>query len=232
MDIHRFIGLFFSCFGLFWILPGLLVFSSQRNSYNRLSAEGIKTTAVISYIEVIYDDDDSASHDAYVTFTAGNGEDITAKLNYYRSSMHEGDHIEIYYDPSNPVKIVAVKDNSYFFLFVLFCGIGLPFFIAGIIFLRKSFMQKRKKEMLMSYGDYIMADIAEIYKNPQINLLRGHPSIMRLEYYENGIKHQFKSQNFFTDLSEIPQKLRVWIDRNNFSNYHVDLESLGGENGR
>ena len=231
LDIHRFMGLFFSCFGLFWILTGLLVFSAQWNSYNRLSVEGIKTTAVINLIEVTYDDDDSASHDVYVTFTAGNREEITAKLNYYRSSMHEGDRIEIYYDPSNPVKIVSVRDNSYIFVLV-FCGIGLPFLIPGIIFLKKSFMQKRKKKMLVSYGDFIIADIAEVYQNPQIKLLRGYPSIIRLEYYENGIKYEFKSQNFYSDLSKIPDKLRVWIDRNNFSNYHVDLENLGGENGR
>ena len=229
VDVHRMVGLFLFCFGLFWTLTGIFIFNAQKNSYNRLSKEGFMATAVISRIEETRDDDDdSTSHDVYVTFTARNRIEITTKLNYYNSSMREGSRIEIYYDPSNPADITTAKDYSYMFLLV-FCGIGLPFLAAGIILIRKSSVQRRKKEMLISYGDYIMADVTEVYQNSSVKLFRGRPSIMRLEYYENGVKHDFKSQNFFYS-SELPDKLRVWVDRSDYSNYHVDLESLGGEN--
>ena len=88
-------------------------------------------------------------------------------------------------------------------------------------------MQKK----LIASGQYIYATVESIQYNKNYTMNGQHPFIIYCTYkddYKN-IIYRFKSDNIWTNPEYFVQpgsEIKVFVDRQNYKNYHVDIESI------
>lgn len=130
--IHKFLSpeIIFILIGFILFIVGIVPFTFEKSKLQRYQADGIYVEGVISDILSYYSGEDK-NYDVYVTFKPEGGESITARINFYSSSMYIGKTIGIYYNPQNPYDFVAEGSPS-FVLLLAFSGIGLLFFVIGM----------------------------------------------------------------------------------------------------
>ena len=139
----RFMNMFLCAAGLVFIVAGILIGAYKVSKLSRLKDFGIPTKATISDIKIV-DNIDSPIYSSFVNFTADNGEYIIqANLHFYHSGMHVGDTIDIYYNPDNPLDIMAEREPLWLLplVFVILGLIPLSFgvrFIPNIIRVNKN----------------------------------------------------------------------------------------------
>ena len=81
--------------------------------------EGVHADAVIVEIETTYFDDDT-DHEVTVRFTTESGEEITGKLDAYKSGFYEGKTVPVLYLPDDPHDFTYEKN-----------GLLLPLILGG-----------------------------------------------------------------------------------------------------
>ena len=223
IDTNKAFSIVFTGIGLLAIIIGLLVFIGSQVKLNRLKTTGFKTEAIISSI---HRSRDNESTTVFVTFMTLDGREITTELNYYSSGMYTGQSIELYYDPNNPGKVMV--DSKFFIVFPLaFIGCGSIFFIIGIVFIKKGHDFKKKKNMLISAGYSVWADIIDFSQNINISVNGRHPFIIHAQYSENDREYNFKSHDVWLNPAPfLNSKVRVYLDRHDYTVYYVDVESL------
>ena len=212
----------FAGFGLIFLVTGVLVFITARANFEKLKESGIKTDGIVS--DILYSEDDTR---VFITFRTNDGTEITTELNYYNSKMYIGKQIELYYDPLNPYRVARTQDNFHSIFLLLFGGIGLIFFIIGVAVFRKSYVLKKRRDRLISSGRAVMAEIIEINQNTGIELNGESPYRINAKYSEKDKDYFFNSHDIWFKPSCFPgKKVRVYVDRNDYSNYYVDEGSL------
>ena len=223
LDVNKAFSIVFTGIGLFAIIIGLLIFISSQTKLNKLKTNGFKTEATISSIHSSSDDESTT---VFVTFTTLDGREITTTLNYYSSSMYTGQTIELYYDPENPGKVMV--DSNFFIVFPLvFAGCGSIFLIIGIVFIKKNREFKKKKNMLISMGYSVWADITDFTQNMNVSVNGRHPLNIHARYSENEREYNFKSHDVWLNPEPFfNSKVRVYLDRHDYTVYYVDAESL------
>ena len=99
----------------------------------------VQTTATITQIDQVwtgYDNEtnmDEYDYTVYVEYTV-DGKDYTAKSDFYEDGLEKGQEITVYYNPSDPSKMVSEKG---IFPYVLM-GIGAVIAIgAVVVFIRE-----------------------------------------------------------------------------------------------
>lgn len=125
-------GIVFAFIGIVFFIVGIAIYFPFKANMKRLKEEGAYTECVISKIES-YGYDDDITYDVYADFTPEGTESITVKLNTYSSSMYIGKTIGIYYNTENPYDFMEEGGAGNVIVLLLFCGIGLLFFIVGLI---------------------------------------------------------------------------------------------------
>lgn len=116
-----FISLTAVIFGLVFIVVAVVVSSSGKKSIeNYLPVE-----ATIK--EIRYVDD---NHKPYVEYEV-DGETYHSELNFYSSSMYEGQRIEVLYNPENPSQ--TASEDAFKIIGFVFGLIGGIFLVAGLI---------------------------------------------------------------------------------------------------
>jgi len=232
LKVFKILGFSFAGFGLLFVIIGLSVGIGMKNSYEKFIESAVKTTAVISDItyDIIpaqnYNETSSRSYNVFVTFNTEIRENITAKLDYYSSSMKIGQTIEIYYDPLNPYHIESGSPMYWLFL-LIFSGVGFIFVILGGIFIVVSFRQDQRVKMLIDGGHYVMAEIVDAQLNYSVRINGRYPFVIQCEYEDGNGKYFFESGDIFMDPRRyIGEKIKVWVEKEYYGNYYVDLNSL------
>lgn len=204
------------------------------NNYNS-KKEKIEVTGIISRIGDYnyhhYDNDDDETPDVYVEYVV-DGETREAKLNYYSSTMREGDSIDIYYEKGNPSKIGSESGDMLFVY--IFGGMGSLFAILGGSGLIVLLVKTRKQKKLKETGEFVQADFVRVELNTTLTVNERHPYRIVCEWFDpyNNIKKELKSENIFTDPQPIITslgitKFNVYIDPKNTKNYYMDISELG-----
>ncbi|MCL2174790.1 MAG: DUF3592 domain-containing protein [Treponema sp.] len=216
------------------IITGLLIFSISLKNFDDSKKNWIKTNGVLRIEE------SGGNKKVSVRFTTSEGSNITVDLNTYDFTMSNDKRVSIYYDPENPrnVRLGSTVLFSFFFL-LIFGGFGTVFLIPGIKYLKKDRNLKTKKKKLLASGHFVIADIINVNQDTNVSYNSEHPYIIQSRYSENGTDYLFESHDIWFDESYIiikkaleaspmdePQKVKVYVDKNDFNIYYVDEESL------
>ena len=134
--------------------------------------------------------------------------------------MHPGKQITVYYRNGNPQEVRYLDDNNLIIgllmaMALVFAGMGLAF-----ILVRRKHRQKIAR--LLATGDTVEAEITGIREDDNQSMNGRHPIIGRIYLFHSG--------SFWYESYEIDpkRKVRVYVDRNNPSNYYVDVDSVVG----
>ncbi len=215
----------FAALGIIFIIVGILWFAIG----SRFKKSAVEVSAVIQEIEQYRDSDGDLSHRVYVSYSYNEQNYENVRLNEYSSNMYEGKEIEIMIDPNNPR--VNMMNLGLYLGSGIFIGMGVIFACVGIFPLiglgRSSSVQKK----LIASGQYIYATVESIQYNKNYTMNGQYPFIIYCTYkddYKN-IIYRFKSDNIWTNPEYFVQpgsEIKVFVDRQNYKNYHVDIESI------
>lgn len=164
-------------------------------------------------------------HRVTVSYTV-DGEEYECELREYHSDWREGQKITLYYDPSKPEN---VRTDSATLLPVLFMVLGAFLLIGGTIpaaFYMKSLKQTR---LLKENGEVLTGTIAKVKIITSVTINGDHPFRAECEYTDPGTgeKYLFSSKNVLEDITGfIGSEVKIYAERNNRSNYYVDMEEL------
>ena len=124
----------------------------------------------------------------------------------------------------------ALEEEEGAILFLLiFGGIGLLFFVLGVIFLIVELKKKLRNDKLLGAGNYVMAEVLEVTLNYNVAVNRRHPYIVRCRYQDMyGNVHIFKSRDLYFDPTDLfkDQMVKVYVDGDNYKRYYVDIDEV------
>lgn len=123
---------------------------------------------------------------------------------------------------------IVVSDDARL-IGLIFGGIGSLFFVLGIVFLGITWNKKRRASKLLQSGRYIWGEIAEYRFNYNVYVGNRSPVILLVRYVDPyGTTHIFKSGNVYLSFCEslVGQKVKVYVEENNFNHYYVDVDGL------
>ncbi len=217
MAIFFFVGALFVVLGFFlW---------NETNSFMK-SAK--KTEATITRINERYHGDGDSDYDVYVSYFV-DGKSYNEELNTYNSSMREGKNVTIYYNPDNPSEIMS-GDSS--FIVIIFLIIGSIFVLIPLIWFTINFRKKRKKKRIIEYGHLIDANIDDVFPNPRVRVNGVSPFVIKaLTVGPDGVTYEFTSDNIYDDTPNLIasnniERIKVYVNPNNYKEYVMDNESL------
>ncbi|WP_142688374.1 DUF3592 domain-containing protein [Chitinophaga polysaccharea] len=141
-----------------------------------------------------------------------------------------GDNVEICYNPNDPDDAKIAGWRQYFGAFIT----GAFALIFGLIGLGYHIVRKvgrSRQEQLKQSGQLVPASFISVDVNRYVSVNRRHPFFIRCEWKDplTGITHPFKSGFIWSDPTpyiERDKKIDVYVDRNNFRKYYVDISSF------
>ena len=114
---------------------------------------------------------------------------------------------------------------------IIFTGLGLLFLIIGVPFILHDIKVSKNKKRIIAEGYFIYAKVVEIRPNYAVRINGIHPYIVECQYNDpySGAIHVFRSGNIMHFPENlIDTEVRVYVDRNNYGIYHVDLDGATG----
>ena len=212
--IERFIFIFFMLMGLIFISVGIFLFNKGIDKKDK-----IYTDATITDID--------SNDNVTVTYNVS-GNTYTKKINFYTSSYYEGKVIKIYYDKNNPSSINVDEISILNWIFI---GMGIIFFIIGLIPLTIKILRNNHKQKLLNSGTYVNARFKEIIENTMYSVNGVHPYKIVCEYEYNGKTYIFKSENIWNDPYNVINErhieyFKVYVNPNNMNKYYVDISNI------
>ncbi len=117
---------------------------------------------------------------------------------------------------------------------VMFTGLGAIFFFIGIALIFVEIRSRNERKKLIAGGVYVMAEISGYVEDYSVTV-NGCPGIRAICLYDDastGQQYTFSSDAFWTYPNGLQpgSMVKVYVDRNNFSNYYVDIECVSGYN--
>lgn len=212
----------FTAIGVSITIIGIIIFACISLIPNKK-----QTTGQIS--EIIYDFGPNGNRNAKVIYEV-EGEKKESYANGFSSTWHEGDKIDIYYNPDKP-EFIRVK---YFdALYLIMPSVGLIFAIIGITGLSVIAHKNKIEKNLKENGERVYATYVETIVNYNYRINYRHPYIIICEWNNSadGKKYIFKSNNIWFNPENILrekniQQFTVYIDRDNMKHYVVDTDFL------
>lgn len=122
----------------------------------------------------------------------------------------------------------ASNEISLIFLYA-FGGLGILFFVLGVIFLTLEIRKRLRCNRLLQSGNYITAEISEINLNYNVRINGRHPYIVICRYQDmSGTIHIFKSRNlsFHPDTLFLGQTVKIYTDSEDFKHYYMDIDEV------
>jgi len=114
---------------------------------------------------------------------------------------------------------------------IVFTGVGLVCVLIGLPFILHDVKVMKNKKRIIAEGYYIYAKVVEIRPNFSVSINGRHPYIAECQYTDpaTGAIHVFRSANImYCPEQLLDTEIRVWVDRNNYSIYEVDIEGATG----
>lgn len=216
-------GAVFFAVGFSFLLAGVI----HCLSFNAFKSKAEVIEAQITRIDVNHvrktDTGTRSDCDVWVSYTI-DGREYDTELNYYTSGMHEGDTIEIFFDPDDPLNIKA----DTLLLDIIFIGLGGVFTIIGGCFLVSHISRRSRKKRLINEGEQLTATITNVCRSNV--LVNGrHPYRAECEYTDpfSGDKYLFSSDSVMNDISDlVGSTVTVYADRSDRRKYYVDVGEL------
>lgn len=108
---------------------------------------------------------------------------------------------------------------------------GVVFAVAGVFSLIGTSRKSLTKKKLTASGQYIYATVESIEYNKSFSVNGKHPFVVYCTYRDDykDVIYRFKSDNIWTNSEYVIQpgnEIKVFVDRQNYKNYHVDVESI------
>ncbi len=215
----------FLAVGIILLISGIVALVSNANFVK--SAEEV--TAQISNIDTYRDSDDELHHMVYVDFTYGGKIYTDVRLNFYSSSMYVGKNITILCDSTNPQNIRS-KSGSYI-AGILLIFMGVIFSLIGVVPILVTVRKSLRKKNVIASGRQLYATVEQIAFNTSYTVNGRHPYIIYCTYKDEyrDIIYRFKSENLWTNPNLVLKEgdsIRIYVDEKDYSNYHVDAESV------
>lgn len=127
------------------------------------------------------------------------------------------------------VGIAVFLDGESAFFKLIFGGLGLVFFITGLICLFGEIEKRCRNNRLLCSGNYILAEIAEVVWCTNIRINGRHPYMVMCQYRDmEGNVHMFKSRylNFDPEPLFKDRMVRIYVENENFRHYYVDIDEV------
>ena len=137
-------------FSLIFLFIGA-IFLAIASAFSKIAEEQGKTylptEAVITEIKITRNCEGETSYHPYIKYTV-DGKEYNTELDFYSSSMHEGQTITILYHPEKPTRIVYEEGYELFTTIFGVCGwimlfVGAVPFVAGIVVIIISFRKPK-----------------------------------------------------------------------------------------
>lgn len=222
--IYIILGIF-AFLGILSIILGVSTLISSGAS--KTSREQI--TAEISTISQQKNSEGELSYFVLVDYKFDGVEYKDVSLGVYTASMHEGKQIDILVNPKEPTDIKIVAQDTIDGVGGIFMGV--IFALVGIVPLIFMYKGKQRIKNLIETGYYIYAVVDRLEKNYGYSRNRQHPYMAYCthENEETGKKYKFQSPPMWKNPDPVIQvgtRLKVYVERNNYANYYVDVDSL------
>jgi hypothetical protein len=189
------------------------------NSLNEIKKNGIMTYGTRSGGYV------GSTRISTVTFLTKDGTEIEAVIPPQGTFIFGSDKLKIYYDPDDPYKVVPAQNGIYYFFGILAASIS---FFVGIMIIARNLIFKRRAKKLISTGFSVMADVIKVNRYMGKNEFS---YIINARYSIGGSVYNFKSRALWYDPSPyLKDKIQVFVDQNNYSNYYIDTNFLNRTN--
>lgn len=195
----------------------------------RFQKKAVEVTGKIVDIVSYKASDGDMSYAVYVTYTYEGKTYEKIRLGGYSSSMFVGKSISLLCDPENPDKVQTASDL--WVVVIVLMLMGIVFSCVGIIPAVLVAKRRKREKRLIAEGIVLNAIVVNIDMNRSLSVNRRHPYIIeciwRDEYSD--VTYRFRSGNLWTDPGiyfDIGSQINVYADRNDYSKYYVDAESV------
>ncbi|MBE6852123.1 MAG: DUF3592 domain-containing protein [Ruminococcus sp.] len=210
--------------GLVLSVIGIVQFK-QHIDFNKTMPE---TEAIITEIKShrSYSNGKSKKyHDVYISYRTEDGDKEKAKLNYYTSSMNEGDVVKIHYNPDRPGEIKTKKYTTE----IVMVLIGVVFTALGVGFTVGAVKKSNRKKFLKKEGIVSQALITGYDFDTSLEVNGNNPLMLICEIKDEytGAVHRYYSESSFDDLTlYINSYVTVYVNPSDPDEGYVDLDSL------
>lgn len=219
------------CLGIFAFLGilALVLGVSKLVSSGASKASREQITAEITTISQQTNAKGEISYFVFVDYKYDGVEYKDTSLGVYTAGMQEGKLIDILVNPKEPTDIKIVAQDTIDAVGSIFMGV--IFTLVGIIPLIVIYKGKQRIKNLIETGYYIHAEVDRIEKNYGYSRNRQHPYVAYCTHVdeETGRKYRFNSPNMWRNpepVIRVGTRLKVYVDRQNYANYYVDVDSL------
>lgn len=121
--------------------------------------------------------------------------------------------------PEDPIIFLAV-----------FGGIGVLFLLIGLLCLGKDLRRRARQRRAYEGGYYVMAQIAGVKANRNVNGPHGNPYMLECHYTDpdTGVAHVWYSRYLYTDVTDLlkSDEVPVYTDRYDYSVGFVDVDAI------
>ena len=222
--IEKILALIFGVLGVIFIIVAVLLASHS----GRIARTYIKTTAEITGFDISRrNTDDRYSRRTAIKYEV-EGQSLEQLLNEYSSSMYEGKIITVLV---NPEDYYDVRTSTLLYLpAIIFGVVAIPFLVVSIILIVVMVSRNKRFSRIYEEGKRITAEVTGGRINRNYSVNNRHPWRLECRYEDTftGEEHVFKSGNVWFDPNQyIGRPISVYILDGNFSNYYIDVDSLG-----
>ena len=222
--IEKILALIFGVLGVIFIIVAVLLASHS----GRIARTYIKTTAEITGFDISRrNTDDRYSRRTAIKYEV-EGQSLEQLLNEYSSSMYEGKIIPVLV---NPEDYYDVRTSTLLYLpAIIFGVVAIPFLVLSIILIVVMVSRNKRFSRIYEEGKRITAEVTGGRINRNYSVNNRHPWRLECRYEDtfSGEEHVFKSGNVWFDPNQyIGRPISVYILDGNFSNYYIDVDSLG-----
>ncbi len=218
---RRKINYIFTIISIIGLIAGIGLFVYDYNLEQRAININAKITALDykdgSYKATVKYKVDKESYNQVVTIT--------------NDAYTVNDEVPIKYDIENPGQLI---NNNHYIIAIPLIALSLLILLASIKGTIKNIKRSSNIKHLLTKGIYVQANISEIIVDNKGRKNKGKFPYKLRAKFTNPLDNQvytYDSESTYLDLNAIikqynNQLILVYLDKNNTSNYYVDLDSL------
>lgn len=223
-------GWIFAIVGLVLLAVGVILTAKRPPEADR-----IYTQATIVSIEERYGHDSfnsnrNSEHRVLVEYEA-EGQRYVEKLDYYSSSMREGDTLQIYTVSGRPDEPQSKAGDT--LLTALLCGLGGLFALAGLVLVIRQMLRRSRDARLKESGQRIYADYVQTKYLSLLRINGRSPYVIECSWTDRETQkvYRFQSEYLFDDPKPALERksvctIPVYIDPARPERYAMDLSGI------
>ena len=217
---EKILYLVFALVGVLMLIGGILLCGKWANDSKRME----HVTGRIDEIRRAGDE-----HNVYVVYKYDGERYGPSLINFYSSTMHEGDEIKLIVDPENPQRVSYANGNMIAALVLL--PMSIIFIAVGTIPLICKAIRKGRADKLLTAGMGVWAKVDHVEVVTRYSVNGMHPRKIVASYRDDytGEEHFCKSDNIWDNrYYNLDQgtDIKVYLDRDDKRRYYVDVSSV------